>query len=107
MQIFSLRKSERRETVLDRMFTAEALEEARAGRPMEWYWGEMTSTKGLGDPIGGVHIYMKEGHKEGCKPEGIAVEMADCAIRILDYLGSTEWDIEKTISDGMGRYTIH
>ena len=85
---------------------AEALEEARAGRPMEWHWGEMTSTKGLGDPIGGCHIHMKEGHKEGCKPEGIAVEMADCAIRIMDYLGNVECDIDSLyeeidIADGI------
>lgn len=80
---------------------AEALEEARAGRPMEWYWGEMTATKGLGDPIRGVHIYMKEGHKEGCKPEGIAVEMADCAIRILDYLGSVGSNVERNVNEWM------
>ena len=40
---------------------AEALEESRAGRAMVWY--------------------------DGDKPEGIAVEMADCLIRILDYFG--------------------
>lgn len=73
---------------------AEALEEARAGRPMEWYSCPMSHKPCKGscgmvcDPI-----TMRP------KPEGIAVEMADCAIRILDYLGSVEWDIEKTISE--------
>lgn len=67
---------------------AEALEEARAGRPMEYFWGSdyRMSTDG---------IYAIEGHRSGHKPEGIAVEMADCAIRILDYLGSMDWDIDE------------
>lgn len=30
------------------------------------------------------------------KPEGIAVEMVDCIIRILDYLSKIGVDIEKT-----------
>ena len=47
---------------------SEALEEARAGRPMIW--------------------------NEGDKPEGIAVEMIDCVIRILDYLGKEGIDID-------------
>lgn len=42
---------------------SEALEEARAGRPAVW-----------------------EG--ENGKPEGIAVELADCVIRILDFIGN-------------------
>jgi NTP pyrophosphatase (non-canonical NTP hydrolase) len=31
------------------------------------------------------------------KPEGIAVELADCIIRILDLAGFMEWDIEKAL----------
>lgn len=76
---------------------SEALEEARAGRPTEWYWDMKRA-----EDVDGCLVYKKvvtEGFKEGRKPEGIAVEMADCAIRILDYLGSAEWDIEKTISE--------
>lgn len=67
---------------------SEALEEARAGRPMEWYSCPMTHKACPGscgmvcDPITMIP-----------KPEGIAVEMADCAIRIMDYLGSVEFDI--------------
>lgn len=43
------------------------------------------------------------GHPEGfkgnpdtaCKPEGIAVEMVDCLLRILDWLATTGVDIDK------------
>ena len=78
---------------------AEAHEEARNGMPNEYY-------KCNGS--------FKCGHKNGCrcehengiecafyltKPEGIAVEMADCAIRILDYLGDGEVDIDKLFED--------
>ena len=76
---------------------AEALEEARAGRPMEWY-----------KRMPGCHPNCADERIDECeeaggcyfgfgalKPEGIAVEMADCAIRILDYLGSVEYELEE------------
>lgn len=47
---------------------SEALEEYRKGKPL---------------------AYLEEG-----KPEGIAVELADCIIRILDYCGKENIDIE-------------
>jgi NTP pyrophosphatase (non-canonical NTP hydrolase) len=50
---------------------AEALEEDRAGHWLIWY------------------------NKE--KPEGIAVEMADCIIRILDWAGQAGVDMEQII----------
>ena len=34
---------------------------------------------------------------EGKKPEGIPIELADCIIRILDYCGKENIDIEKAI----------
>lgn len=52
---------------------SEALEEYRDGKPM---------------------TYFKEG-----KPEGIAVEMIDCIIRILDWCGKEGIDV-----DGLMRY---
>ena len=73
---------------------SEALEEARAGRPMVWY-----------DPASGDHecgggglcdSYIEFGICHGnnghCpdhhKPEGVAVELIDGCIRILDFAGS-------------------
>ena len=52
---------------------SEALEEDRAGKLM---------------------IYMQDG-----KPEGKAVEMADCIIRILDWFGAKGIDPEKVIAE--------
>lgn len=37
-------------------------------------------------------IYIKDG-----KPEGIAIELADCVIRIMDTFGAMGWDLEETI----------
>lgn len=81
---------------------AEALEEARAGRPMEWYACKC-SREGK-EPCDEQKCLLEGHHWKSCgaldqKPEGIAVEMADCAIRILDYLGSMECDIERVISE--------
>lgn len=38
---------------------------------------------------------------EGGKPEGIAVELVDCIIRILDYLGYTEIDVDAVMQRKM------
>lgn len=51
---------------------SEALEADRAGEPL---------------------IYYKDG-----KPEGAAVEMADCIIRILDWMGKANIDVEDVIA---------
>lgn len=51
---------------------SEALEEDRAGNPLVWYG-------------------------KGAKPEGVAVELADCMIRILDYCGRAGIDIENVV----------
>ena len=52
---------------------SEALEEYRNGKPF---------------------VYDQDG-----KPEGIAVELADCIIRILDYCGMHDIDIEAILMD--------
>lgn len=58
---------------------SEALEEYRAGRDMIWYANK----------------------DENTKPEGIAVEMADCIIRILDWAGKEELDMDAIILEKM------
>lgn len=60
---------------------------------MEWYWKDLGGIDGHAFGTGKV----QKGHKDGCKPEGIAVEMADCAIRILDYLESEECDVDREV----------
>lgn len=54
---------------------SEALEEARAGKQL---------------------VYFKP-TPQGDKPEGIAVEMIDCIIRILDWCGRAGVDVEKVM----------
>lgn len=49
---------------------SEALEADRAGEPLVWFNGS------------------------GKKPEGAAIELIDAIIRILDYLGGTDLDID-------------
>lgn len=53
---------------------SEALEEARAGRPMVW-------------------------HANNGKPEGIAVEVIDALIRILDWCGKESLDVEALVEE--------
>ena len=52
---------------------SEALEAYRDGQPHHYYFGD--------------------------KPEGIAVELADCIIRILDYCGYADIDIDRIIRE--------
>lgn len=78
---------------------SEALEEARAGRPMEWYackHGDRTCDPDLNCPL---NVYrVEECPMRIAKPEGIAVELIDGVIRILDFLAykfadeQEEWD---------------
>lgn len=59
---------------------SEALEEYRAGRPMEYL-----------EPVVAYQNHLEFFNKPG----GIAVEMADCIIRILDWCGKEGVDIQQ------------
>ena len=78
---------------------SEALEEYRNGRPNEWYVCNKIPGESLPClPKDGTDCKMPV-HEGKCvyrsaKPEGIAVEMVDCIIRILDYLSKIGVDID-------------
>ena len=65
---------------------SEALEEHRDGKPNEYYRGKT--------PIDGAVI-------DYSKPEGVAVELADCLIRILDTMHSLGVDIDGVVARKM------
>ena len=82
---------------------SEALEEYRAKRPMVWF----TCTEGdfqhhPCDPAD-IHDCRNFGHEAECpyrsaKPEGIAIEMIDCLIRILDWCGRHDIDVDTLLA---------
>ena len=82
---------------------SEALEEARAGRPMVYrICHEDPEEKAICNPQNKEDClnYGKERECKyyGKKPEGIAVELIDGCIRILDYLGRTGYfDVAETL----------
>jgi NTP pyrophosphatase (non-canonical NTP hydrolase) len=67
---------------------SEALEEYRNGRAMVWCNGGTECCGGCADC---------DLLPEKKKPEGIAIELADCIIRIMDYCGRAGIDIEEAI----------
>lgn len=62
---------------------SEALEEFRAGRPMLWHETWRNSNG--------------ESFVANDKPEGIAVELADCIIRILDWFGKEGANVDNAL----------
>ena len=80
---------------------SEALEEYRAGNPNVW---DACMQDGLPCDKETREAYGK-GHCSGLeveeKPEGIAVELADCIIRILDWAGKEGVDMESIIKEKM------
>ena len=76
---------------------SEALEEARAGRPLVWYKPDIVKAFWRNN----CKSYITDGHvchtngtcPEHLKPEGIAVELIDGCIRILDYLSEVNAEI--------------
>lgn len=80
---------------------SEALEESRAGRPMEWH-GCMLNQ---GNPCMQKELGCEDDFKEETctycmvKPEGIAVEVIDALIRILDWCGKVGIDVERLVRE--------
>lgn len=82
---------------------SEALEELRANRPMIYYpcnaGGLCVDDRPDDNMSCGSRVLDKENPGAACKakskkPEGIAVELADCIIRVLDYFGKEEFDTD-------------
>ncbi len=77
---------------------SEAVEEDRAGRPMVWH-----KCKKSNSPCTKCLSYEGDGvcteSMIDDKPEGIAVEMADCIIRIFDWAGHAGIDLERVIAE--------
>ena len=77
---------------------SEALEEARAGRPLVWYaCGEAENHTIPCNPKDDdeCRMYGRESECQyrGSKPEGVAVELIDGCIRILDYMGRLKTEV--------------
>lgn len=69
---------------------SEALEEYRANRPMA-YTVFQSGPGATADLITDMSVWGKD------KPEGIAVEMIDCIIRILDWCAKEGVDVDKLL----------
>jgi NTP pyrophosphatase (non-canonical NTP hydrolase) len=68
---------------------SEALEEFRTNKPMVYY----------PDGNGGININIQ--HDVAVKPEGVAVEMADCIIRILDWAEHNNINMQQILINKM------
>lgn len=69
---------------------SEALEEYRDGMPDVYF---VINTETTSE----IRTDYRSSNYDGEKPEGVAVELADCIIRILDYCGKAGIDIEDAI----------
>ena len=76
---------------------SEALEEHRAGRASVWYGEPILRADAEEDCMGNYTLpgsFVR-------KPEGVAVELADCIIRCLDTMQSLGVDIDEVIAQKM------
>lgn len=77
---------------------SEALEEYRSNRPMVWYACKEAEKEMPCNPKDETECRLygadeRCGYRDG-KPEGIAAEMIDCIIRILDWCGKENVDVD-------------
>ena len=80
---------------------SEALEEARAGRPLEWFMCKMQIPANCCCEDSFRCAWKEKMGDQGCpvrgeKPEGSAVELIDGVIRILDWMAhekTVDWDL--------------
>lgn len=80
---------------------SEALEEYRADRPMEWHECEYDGLPCDQDTCDSYEHGVCDGSDARDKPEGIAVEMADCLIRLLDWFSKEGLDVDRIVQEKM------
>ncbi len=73
---------------------SEALEEYRSGRPLAYVFQDRGDDSS--DPM--EMVTNPDIWQLKRKPEGVAVEMLDCVIRILDWCGKEGVDVDKLIA---------
>lgn len=73
---------------------SESLEEYRRKKPMIYFRVDAYENAAIGDCVEETDLTLWNGAQ---KLEGIATEMADCIIRILDWAGKEEIDMESII----------
>lgn len=78
---------------------SEALEEYRAHRPMLWHECQNTLDPCMQDGCDDWFDGKCELNELDPKPEGIAVELMDFVIRVLDYLCRTEYTFPQTMCE--------
>ncbi len=83
---------------------SEAVEEYRCGRPMVYRMCEVSGKVPCDLDVTGVCAFAPGDpcKYRGAKPEGVAVEMGDCILRILDVLAEENVDIDDNLAPGLG-----
>lgn len=83
---------------------AEAIEELRNGSPLVWVKdiesrGTVTLTT-LGPAPSPIPAYTASGKM--LKPEGVLIEVADAVIRLMDFFGHKDWDVDVILDAARG-----